>query len=289
MIFKECSEMQDEEYKVSDLAKLLDLTPETIRYYESVGIVKPRHDEVNRYRYYLSTDFSRLYIAKMLRSMGFSLSEIKSFFYEKNDLEQKEASLRHMELLKSQVRDLENQIKVLDALSGELGDLGRLEKEFETTKSDPFWLVPFRLNYSYRVEGPSAGMIKEFLDRYHVPRYSYIMKAAMEEGLPSSARYTGYSVPGEEEKPAPNAIFVPGRKALRFAYRLIAGERFNVCARRIGLYERLRGAGIDGQSVEIYGHTINISTENDITYLNNVGYIPLDGGPLVDWAAITEP
>ena len=68
--------MQDEEYKVSDLAKLLDLTPETIRYYESVGIVKPRHDEVNRYRYYLSTDFSRLYIAKTLRSMGFSLSEI---------------------------------------------------------------------------------------------------------------------------------------------------------------------------------------------------------------------
>jgi len=278
--------MQDEEYKVSDLAKLLDLTPETIRYYESVGIVKPRHDEVNRYRYYLSTDFSRLYNAKMLRSMGFSLSEIKRFFYEMNDLEQKEASLKHMELLKNQVKELEKQIKVLSVMSSELGDLGHLEKEFEITESHPFWLVPFRLNYSYKVGSTSAERVKEFLDKYHVPRYSYMMKASMEDGLPSSDRYTGYSVPGEEEKPTPNAIYVPARKALRFAYRMIAGERFNVCARRIGLYDRIRSAGIDEGTVEIYGHTINISTENDITYLNNIGYIPLGGVPLVDWDAI---
>ena len=280
--------MQDEEYKVSDLAKLLDLTPETIRYYESVGIVKPRHDEVNRYRYYLSTDFSRLYNAKLLRSMGFGLSEIKSFFYEKNDLEQKLAAQQHAELLKAQVTELQRQIEVLNVLSEELGDLGRLEKEFEETESSPFWLVPFRLNYSYSVGGPSVNRIKEFLDRYSVPRYSYIMKASMEEGLPSSARYTGYSIPGENEKPAENAIYVPGRRALRFAYRLIAGERFNVCASRIGLYERLRDAGIEGSSVEIFGHTVNISTENDITYLNNTGYVPLDGGPIVDWDAIAS-
>ena len=278
--------MQDEEYKVSDLARLLDLTPETIRYYESVGIVKPRHDEVNRYRYYLSTDFSRLYNAKLLRSMGFSLSEIKSFFYEKNDLEQKEASLHRAEILKAQVKDLENQIIALKVMSEEIGDLVRLEKEFDYAESVPFWLVPFRRNYSYHVEASSADIIKEFLDKYHVPRYSYIMKASMEEGLPSSARYTGYSVRGENERPAPNAIFVPGRKALRFAYRMIAGERFNVCARRIGLYERIRSAGIAADSVEIYGHTVNISTENDLTYLNNIGYIPLGERPLVDWDAI---
>ena len=280
--------MQDEEYKVSDMAGLLDLTPETIRYYESVGIVKPRHSEQNRYRYYLSTDFSRLYNAKLLRSMGFSLAEIKSFFYEKNDLEQRESAIKQSERLKAQVKELERQIEVLGTMSDELEDLGRLEKEFEESESSAFWLVPFRLNYSYRVGGPSAGMVKEFLDTYSIPGYSYIMKAAMEEGLPCSARYTGYSISGEFEKPVENAIYVPGRKALRFAYRLIAGERFDVCARRTMLLERLRKAGIEGDSVEIYGHTVNISTEKGITYLNNIGYIPLGGEPLIDWSAVAE-
>ena len=277
--------MQDEEYKVSDIAGLLDLTPETIRYYESVGIVKPRHSELNRYRYYLSTDFSRLYNAKLLRSMGFSLAEIKSFFYEKNDLEQRQAALEKAETLKAQVKELEDQIAILGIMAEELGDLGRLEKEFESTETDPFWLVPFRRQYSYNVGGPSAGRIKEFLDSHTIPGYSYVMKVAMEEGLPCSARYTGYSISGSVEKPVENAIFVPGRRALRFAYRLIAGERFDACVKRIGLYDRLREAGIRTDSVEIYGHTVNISTEDGITYLNNLGYIPLEGGPLIDWDA----
>ena len=280
--------MQDEEYKVSEIAGLLDLSPETIRYYESVGIVKPRHSEQNRYRYYLSTDFSRLYNAKLLRSMGFSLAEIKSFFYEKNDLEQRESALKQSERLKAQVKELERQIEVIDIMSGELEDLCRLEQDFEESESKSFWLVPFRLNYSYNVDGPSEGMIKEFLDTYSIPRYSYIMKAAMEEGLPCSARYTGYSISGEFEKPVENAIYVPGRKALRFAYRLIAGERFDVCARRTKLLERLRKAGVEGDSVEIYGHTVNISTQDGTTYLNNIGYIPLGGEPLIDWDAVAE-
>ncbi|MBR5731623.1 MAG: MerR family transcriptional regulator, partial [Firmicutes bacterium] len=209
--------MVDEEYKVSELARLLDLTPETIRFYESMGIVMPRHDETNRYRYYLSTDFSRLYNAKMLRSMGFSLTEIKSFFYEKNDLEQREAALAQAERLKVQIKELERQIEVIGVMSEELQDLGRLEREFEITQIKPFWLVPFRLNYSYKVGSAYAGMVKRFLDEHPIPRYSYILKAAMEEGMPCSARYTGYSVSGGDDAPAENAIYVPQRRAMRFA------------------------------------------------------------------------
>ena len=217
--------------------------------------------------------------------MGFSLAEIKSFFYEKNDLEQRQAALAKAETLKAQVKELENQIDILSIMTEELGQLGRLEKEFDITESDPFWLVPFRRHYSYNIGGSSSGRIKKFLDENRIPGYSYILKAYMEEGLPCSARYTGYSIPGDVEKPLENAIYVPGRKSLRFAYRLIAGERFSVCTKRIALYERLRSAGIDTDEVEICGHTVNISTENGITYLNNLGYIPLEGGPLIDWDA----
>ena len=279
--------MQDEEYKVSDFAKLLDLTPETIRYYESVGIINPRHDAGNRYRYYLSTDFSRLYNAKMLRSLGFALSDIKSFFYEKDNMAQRDMAVEQANKLKEQVTELQRQIDVLGVFADELGSLDRLGTESDIVESEPFWLVPFRMGYNFNMEGASLDKMKSIYAKQVLPRYSYLMKVTMEPDLPCECRYTGYSVRGEFDRPADNAIYIPRRKAMRFSYRLIAGERFSDGVKRMRLYERLRGMGIDAQSVEIYGHTINISTENDVTYLNNLGYIPLEGEPLVDWNSIS--
>ena len=279
--------MQDEEYKVSDFAKLLDLTPETIRYYESVGIINPRHDAGNRYRYYLSTDFSRLYNAKMLRSLGFALSDIKSFFYEKDNMAQREMAVEQANKLKEQVTELQRQIDVLGVFAEELGSLDRLGTESDIVESEPFWLVPFRMGYNFNMEGAFLDKMKSIYAKQVLPRYSYLMKVTMEPDLPCECRYTGYSVRGEFDRPAGNAIYIPRRKAMRFSYRLIAGERFSDGVKRMGLYERLRSMGIDAQSVEIYGHTINISTENDVTYLNNLGYIPLEGEPLVDWNSIS--
>ena len=275
--------MQDEEYKVSELARLLDLTPETIRYYESVGIINPRHDENNRYRYYLSTDFSRLYNAKLLRSLGFPLSDIKSFFYEKNNLEQHDMAVQHSENLKKQLAELQRQIEVLGVFAEELGNLDRLRTESDVVECDPFWLVPFRVDYSFNMDNASLEKLRSVYDRQLVPRYSYALKASMTPDFPCQFRYTGYSVRGEYDRPTDNAIYIPRRKAIRFSYSLIAGERFSDCVKRTGLYERLRSMGVLSESVEIYGHTINISTENDITYLNNLGYIPLGGDPLIDW------
>ncbi|MBQ9890663.1 MAG: MerR family transcriptional regulator [Firmicutes bacterium] len=279
--------MQDEEYKVSDFAKLLDLTPETIRYYESVGIINPRHDENNRYRYYLSTDFSRLYNAKLLRSLGFALSDIKSFFYEKDNMAQKDMAVEQANKLKEQVTELQRQIDVLGVFADELGSLDRLKVESDIVESEPFWLVPFRVDYSFNMQEASLEKMKSVYVKQVVPRYSYLMKVAMKPDLPCECRYTGYSVRGEFDRPTDNAIYIPRRKAMRFSYSLIAGERFSVGVKRMDLFGRLRSMGIDAGSVEIYGHTINISTENDVTYLNNMGYIPLEGEPLVDWNSIS--
>jgi len=280
--------VKDEEYKVSELAKLLDLTPETIRYYESVGIISPRHDDSNRYRYYLSTDFSRLYNAKLLRSLGFALSDIKSFFYEKNNKDQQAAALAKAQELEESVKEIQHQIEVLKVFSEELGDLDRLYVSSDITDSKPFWLVPFREDYSYDTDSASMQRIRSLLEKHSIPRYSYIMKLGMKEDMPGICRYIGYSVSADNEKPADRAILIPSRKAIRFAYRMVAGERFSVSAKKFGMYGRLRDMGILSDSVELYGHTINLSTVDGVTYLSNVGYIPIGGDPLLDWDALKD-
>ena len=276
----------DEEYKVSEFARLLDLTPETIRYYESVGIITPRHDENNRYRYYLSTDFSRLYNAKLLRSLGFPLSDIKSFFYEKDNMAQKEMAEEQANKLRQQVKELQRQIDVLGVFADELGSLDRLQTEYDIVESEAFWLVPFRIDYSFEMDNASLERMKALYEKQSIPRYSYILKASMEPDFPCHYRYTGYSISGDAEKPVDNAIFIPARKAMRFSYSLVAGERLSISVKRIGMFERLRGMGIKTDDVEIYGHTINISTKDGVTYLNNIGYISLNREPLVNWEDI---
>ena len=276
----------DEEYKVSEFARLLDLTPETIRYYESVGIITPRHDENNRYRYYLSTDFSRLYNAKLLRSLGFALSDIKSFFYEKDNMAQKEMAEEQADKLRQQVKDLQRQIDVLGVFADELGSLDRLQTEYDIVESEAFWLVPFRIDYSFDLDNESLERMKTLYEKQSIPRYSYVLKASMEPDFPCHYRYTGYSIRGDAEKPTDNAIYIPSRKAMRFSYSLVAGERFSISVKRIGMFDRMRGMGIKGEDVEIYGHTINISTKDGVTYLNNIGYISLDGEPLINWESI---
>ena len=277
----------DLEYKVSELAKLLDLTPETIRYYESVGIINPRHDESNRYRYYMSTEFSRLYNAKLLRSLGFGLSEIKSFFYEMDNTQQTEAARDQADLLKARMEEIKRQLDVLDVFANELSMLDRLAQHSDIAQSESFWLVPFRANYSFDTDSDSVTTIQRFLETHSIPRYSYILRAQMKPGLPCDERYVGYSVRGDVDKPTENAIFVPKRKVIRFSYSLIVGERFDDAMIRCGMYERLREMGMLGEYVEMYGHTINISTKDDVTYLNQLGYIPLGGEPLVDWDAVS--
>ena len=269
--------MKDKEYKVSEVAGLLDLTPETVRYYESVGLISPRHDAENHYRYYLSNDFSRLYNVKLLRSLNFGLQDIKSFFYEKDLPQQREAALQQADQIKEQLKLLERQIDVLKVMAEEIDDMERLENSFEVSTNQSFWLIPLREDYEFDVTEDNLEMVREVLEKYSIPRYSYYFISEMKPGLPCIKRLTGYSVRGTEKKPCDKAIYIPATKVIRFAYRLIAGERFSDAAKRLGLYERLQDMGVHKDTVKVFGHTINISTKDGVTYLGNIGYIPLYG------------
>lgn len=63
--------------KISDVAKMLEMSRETIRYYEDQGLVVPKRGECN-YREYCDLDLLVLKCIKLMKKYGFTLSEIKS-------------------------------------------------------------------------------------------------------------------------------------------------------------------------------------------------------------------
>lgn len=67
----------DDLFSIGDAARMANLTAETLRHYDRIGLVKPAHtDEWTGYRYYTHADVIRLSTIQALRLMGLSLKEI---------------------------------------------------------------------------------------------------------------------------------------------------------------------------------------------------------------------
>ena len=62
-------------YKVKELADILGMTTQTLRRYDSLGIISPERSGDNDYRMYKMSDLIQLLRLKCLRNMGFGLQE----------------------------------------------------------------------------------------------------------------------------------------------------------------------------------------------------------------------
>lgn len=66
-------------YKIGELAAVTKITTRTLRYYEELGLLKPIRNTAGQ-RVYDESAFERIQFINELKSGGFSLQEIKSFF-----------------------------------------------------------------------------------------------------------------------------------------------------------------------------------------------------------------
>ena len=85
-------------FSISQAAKIVDMTTETLRYYDRIGLVKPcKVDEWTGYRYYSQQEVVRLNTIKALQCMDLPLSEIKGIL-EYNDFNKIIATLKQAEI-----------------------------------------------------------------------------------------------------------------------------------------------------------------------------------------------
>ena len=62
-------------YKIGDMAKILGISPDLLRYYEKKGVVSPVKDKSNDYRYYDTRDTNFLVDCLFYKNFGFSIEE----------------------------------------------------------------------------------------------------------------------------------------------------------------------------------------------------------------------
>ncbi|REK76820.1 MerR family transcriptional regulator [Paenibacillus paeoniae] len=74
-----------ERLKISEMAKLRNLTSETLRHYDRVGLFKPEYvDRSSGYRYYSIYQYEVLGTIKELREIGMSIEDIHDYLEERN-------------------------------------------------------------------------------------------------------------------------------------------------------------------------------------------------------------
>lgn len=108
--------------QIGEVAKLIGVSPKTIRYYHEIGLIaEPRRTD-GGYRLYTAQDLLRLQRIRRLRSLGLPLYQIKEILGE-NDIEQ-EVILRNalqslVEELTTQLIELEERREMLKKLLAE--------------------------------------------------------------------------------------------------------------------------------------------------------------------------
>ncbi|HCU33679.1 MAG TPA: MerR family transcriptional regulator [Ruminococcaceae bacterium] len=93
------------EYRIKELAQLYGVGTDTLRYYERLGLIRPRRGE-NGYRLYSLQDIYRLTIIRDLRQLGFSTDRISAYLADLN-INNTQALLREeLQLIRQRLRQL---------------------------------------------------------------------------------------------------------------------------------------------------------------------------------------
>ncbi len=106
---------------ISKAASATGLTPKTIRYYESMGLITPAKRQDNGYRDYNDAHLREMSFIKQARELGFTLEECGELLNLYNDNSRKSASVKALAMKK--IADIETRITQLQTIKASLNKL----------------------------------------------------------------------------------------------------------------------------------------------------------------------
>lgn len=125
----------NERMRIGDVAERAEVTPRTIRYYESIGLIAPGEREGHGQHYYTEETLSRLRKIDQLKRLGLSLDEIRGvidlYFIDPSGRQPKEKILA---LLRQHLVEADGKIAALRQFRTDVqAHIERFEHWFEET------------------------------------------------------------------------------------------------------------------------------------------------------------
>ena len=114
--------MSEQTFSIGELAKSMDITPRSIRFYEEQGLLNPTRNGQNRI--YLKKDQVRLKLILRGKRLGFSLAETKTLFNLYDSHQNSKVQFEAMLKMTAEKRAyMQQQLEDIEMLKAELEDV----------------------------------------------------------------------------------------------------------------------------------------------------------------------
>jgi MerR family copper efflux transcriptional regulator len=119
--------------RIGDLTERAEVTPRTVRYYESIGLLSPGEREGHGHYYYTEETLARLRKIDQLKKLGLSLDEIRDvidlYFTDPSGIQPKQKVLA---ILRQHLAEADQKIGALQQFRADLrAHIARLERWLE--------------------------------------------------------------------------------------------------------------------------------------------------------------
>jgi len=101
-------------YRIGELSKLASISPRTIDYYTSLGLIAPAKRSDKNYRLYASETLARLERIEEMKKDKYTLDEIKAQLNSWSKITQEEQLSRKLTDLQLHLSQLEREVKELE-------------------------------------------------------------------------------------------------------------------------------------------------------------------------------
>lgn len=241
-------------YKINEISKLYGIGVDSLRYYEKLGILKPKRD-LNGYRLYSLKDIYKLNIISDLRKLDFSMKQIKGYLEHQsidNTLallqEEEEYITEQVKRLKQRKQIIKERMLALKEADGIKPDIYRVKnlkgrpcvrlKEHITRDEEMDFVVK-------KLHRKHEGKIRDFGNQAIGATFDI---KDMKQGIPSGYHNVFFILESTADQ---YDFLIPEGRYLSCYYR---GEylKSTGCVKNLLAYARENGYEVAGEPFEIY-------------------------------------
>lgn len=209
-------------YKIGEVGHMFGLPNDTLRYYESRGIITPHRDEESGYRYYDAWDMNYLLDSIWYRSYDFSLNDVEQMVHKDDlDMFKERCRQREMELMKT-ISEYQRKLNHLALYRRKLGRIS-LELGQFSFEDSPAMVWQRQRTKGVLEKGEGADIIRRWTELMPYIDHTFVMP----EVKPTKGEFSdycwGFSLSPEEmerlrfEIP-PTAEYIPSFKSIRTVF-----------------------------------------------------------------------
>lgn len=240
-------------YKIGDLARLFNLSTESIRHYERQGLIHPQKAEGSSYRYYQAWDMAVLSACRQYRALGFTLEESAEMLGQHNPGDVLDELRGREEAIEKEIARQCQMLRTVRAWRREAEAACALMGRFELETNAATRFLPYQYGDELTRDEAHLSCVREWLG--HIP-YVYVgMLVPLAAGACMDAPVTvglGMAEVGADVlKPASHesVVMIPSRLCLHTAFHFESGAfDWDEWARSLFAQLDQRGLQADGNA-----------------------------------------